>query len=137
MKVPFRRDRREPPPCVPEGAMNAGPLTAVPEGRIHRISDHPPIAVVRHGGTVHAFEDRCPHKGALLSRGTLTGEEVTCPSHKATFRADTGKSVGELTCRDVRTYAATVVGGNLYIAAAPRTPRESRRAPCGDGTRMP
>ncbi|MDI2130349.1 Rieske (2Fe-2S) protein [Yinghuangia seranimata] len=130
MKVPFRRDRRTPPPAVPEGAVRVGPLADVPEGAVQRICQNPPIAVLRHGATVHAFEDRCPHAGALLSRGTARGDEVTCPSHKGVFRADTGKSIGEQSCRALRTYEPVVVDGVLYVNPAPREAREARRDVC-------
>lgn len=131
MKVPFRRDRRTPQPAtVPEGALPVGPLTDVPEGTPHRVSDRPPIAVLRHGTTIHAFEDRCPHAGALLSRGTASGDSVTCPSHRTAFRVDTGKSSGEFDCRALRIYPVLVVDGQAYVDPTPRTPRESRRTQC-------
>ncbi|WP_436774137.1 Rieske (2Fe-2S) protein [Yinghuangia sp. YIM S09857] len=139
MKVPFRRDRSgaaraaAAPAAVPEGAVRLGSLADVPEGAVRRVHDRPPIAVLRHGGTVHAFEDRCPHAGALLSRGTVNGDAVTCPSHRTVFRVDTGKSSGEFACRTLRTYPVVTVDGTVYVDPVPRSPRAARQGKCGDG----
>ena len=42
------------------------------------------------GGKVYALNDRCPHRGALLSRGRLEGDAVRCMYHGLRF-AGTGK----------------------------------------------
>lgn len=39
------------------------------------------------GGVLHAWEDRCPHRGTRLSMGTLHGDEVSCPYHGWRFGA--------------------------------------------------
>lgn len=121
---PFRRER---PPAPP---VSLGALASLPEDVPTRIATTPPIAVVRHGDTVHVFEDRCPHAGAILSRGTLSGEQLTCPAHKGTFEIVTGRSVGGVACRALRTYEAWVQDGQVYRAADPRTPRTARRSTC-------
>jgi nitrite reductase (NADH) small subunit len=41
-----------------------------------------PIAVFRTlNDHVFALEDKCPHKGGVLSQGIVHGESVTCPLH--------------------------------------------------------
>ena len=54
-----------------------------------------PIAVVRCGGKVYAFNDRCPHKGGYLSDGTVHSDrgELICPWHRFRFRLEDGASV--------------------------------------------
>jgi phenylpropionate dioxygenase-like ring-hydroxylating dioxygenase large terminal subunit len=42
------------------------------------------------GGKLYALNDRCPHRGALLSRGRLEGDAVRCMYHGLRF-AGTGK----------------------------------------------
>jgi len=111
-------------------AVCLGTLASLPEGVPTRVGVSPPIGVVRHGDTVHVFEDRCPHAGAILSRGTLSGERLTCPAHRGTFEIVTGRSVGGVECRALRTYAAWVEDGQVYRAAEPRTARVARRATC-------
>ena len=36
-------------------------------------------------GTLHAWEDRCPHRGMKLSMGTLHADSINCPYHGWTF----------------------------------------------------
>ena len=39
-------------------------------------------------GRLHAWEDRCPHRGMKLSMGTLQSDGVTCPYHGWIFGED-------------------------------------------------
>ncbi|MCB9670011.1 MAG: aromatic ring-hydroxylating dioxygenase subunit alpha [Alphaproteobacteria bacterium] len=39
-------------------------------------------------GTLHAADDRCPHRGAALSAGTVEDGCVTCPFHAFRFAGD-------------------------------------------------
>jgi nitrite reductase/ring-hydroxylating ferredoxin subunit len=120
----FRRDR---PP------IRLAALADLPEDLPRRISSSPPLAVVRHGETVHVFEDRCPHAGAILSRGSLDGDRLTCPVHKGVFEIDTGRSVGGVECRTLRTYPAWIEDGDVYMAPEPRGRRATRQAKRGGG----
>lgn len=47
-----------------------------------------PWVVVRLGGRVTAFADRCPHRLAPLSLGTVCGDELQCKYHGWMFDAD-------------------------------------------------
>ncbi|MBL8896761.1 MAG: Rieske (2Fe-2S) protein [Planctomycetes bacterium] len=49
------------------------------------------VAVVRHGGSLYAFEDTCPHQGASLAEGHVEGGYVHCPWHGWRFEIATGK----------------------------------------------
>lgn len=49
------------------------------------------VTIVRSVRGWHAFDDRCPHRGARLSRGTLTDESVSCPLHGWTFDLESGQ----------------------------------------------
>ena len=48
------------------------------------------LLVLRTERGVHAYEDRCPHLGVPLSRGTLQENTLTCSAHHFQFDADTG-----------------------------------------------
>ncbi|MFJ8742591.1 Rieske (2Fe-2S) protein [Embleya sp. NPDC127516] len=122
---PFRRER--PPVCL-------GPLASLPEDVPTRVATSPPVAILRHGDTVHVFEDRCPHAGAILSRGTLTNEHLTCPAHKATFELATGRSTGQLPCRPLHTYTSWLQDGILYHSPTPRPTRKAQKFPCPNPT---
>lgn len=51
------------------------------------------IVVTRVGGALHAFQNRCTHKGGALCEGALNGKAVTCPLHGAEFDVTSGKVV--------------------------------------------
>lgn len=53
-----------------------------------RLLDRNVVLFRTAGGVVTALEDRCPHRGAPLSRGRVFGEEIICPYHG--FRYGTG-----------------------------------------------
>ena len=55
--------------------------------------------VVRNGGTVRGFVDRCPHMGLPLAQKlddylTPAGDLISCDWHGALFRIDDGTCVG-------------------------------------------
>lgn len=49
------------------------------------------VLLLRTERGVHAYEDRCPHLGYPLSRGSLGGATLTCGAHEFRFDADTGR----------------------------------------------
>lgn len=40
-----------------------------------------PIVLFKATGRIHALIDRCPHRGAPLSKGSIEGECIVCPYH--------------------------------------------------------
>nr|WP_167074566.1 Rieske (2Fe-2S) protein [Sphingomonas vulcanisoli] len=78
--------------------------------------------VVRRGGAVFGYVDRCPHAGVPLARElddylTLGGELIGCSWHGALFEIETGACVGG-PCVGQRLIAwpVTVVDGILTTA---------------------
>jgi len=67
---------------------------AVPEGgaAVVKVDDDLTIAVYRVGDHYYAIDDRCPHKGVSLARGTFADAVVTCPAHHFTVDVRTGRS---------------------------------------------
>lgn len=56
--------------------------------RIHNTE----IAVFRlSDGSVHALENRCPHKGGRLSEGMICGSTIHCPLHDWKVDLSTGQ----------------------------------------------
>lgn len=52
------------------------------------------VALFRTGaGELYALEDRCPHRGGLLSQGMVFGERVACPLHGMVFDLANGAAV--------------------------------------------
>jgi 3-phenylpropionate/trans-cinnamate dioxygenase ferredoxin subunit len=48
------------------------------------------IALFQVGGRYYALDDRCPHQGASLAAGKLSGASVQCPAHGLRFDLATG-----------------------------------------------
>jgi nitrite reductase (NADH) small subunit len=74
------------------------------------------IAVFRTADdTLHAVDNRCPHRGGPLSEGIVHGPYVTCPLHNWVFDLRTGKAQGaDEGC--VRTIPLKVEGGRIFLA---------------------
>ncbi|CAN5415598.1 nitrite reductase small subunit NirD [soil metagenome] len=64
-----------------------------------------------------ALEDRCPHKGGLLSQGIVFGQRVACPLHNWTISLVDGEAVApDQGC--ARHYAVRVDSGRVLLDAA-------------------
>lgn len=66
-----------------------------------------PVCIVRVGDELHAFDDRCPHRGAKLSEGWIKGTTLTCKQHTWEYDVTTGdllrlRAPVCLTMREVR-----------------------------------
>jgi len=60
------------------------------------------------GGKFYAIQSACTHAGGPLDQGTLDGEILTCPIHRARFDVTTGQVVGPPARRSLKTYQVTV-----------------------------
>jgi len=65
-------------------------------------------------GTIRAIENRCPHKGGVLSEGLVSGEFVFCPMHDWKICLDNGK-VQEPDAGCVKTYQTKIVGDEVFL----------------------
>src|SRR5262249_5103360 len=75
---------------------------------------------------VYAVDNRCPHMGFPLSRGTVRDGLLTCHWHHARFDLDGGGTLDPF-ADNVRTFPVLVEDGSVYIlledrrGEAPRT----------------
>lgn len=74
-----------------------------------------PIAVYNLAGEFFATDDTCTHAHAPLSEGEISGDEIVCPLHFATFDIRTGRCTGGPAFEDVRSYPVRVVGDEVQI----------------------
>ncbi|WP_303902956.1 glutamate synthase-related protein [Thiohalomonas denitrificans] len=51
-----------------------------------------PLALFLQGHTVHALDDRCPHREGQLSQGSVQDGDAVCPLHGWNFDLETGIS---------------------------------------------
>jgi nitrite reductase/ring-hydroxylating ferredoxin subunit len=79
------------------------------------------VAVAMLGGTLHAFDDTCPHAGCSLAEGELDGQTVVCPCHLATFDVTTGAVVSGPAPSGVCTWSVRVADG-AFVLGEPRDP---------------
>ena len=70
----------------------------------------PVVAVFEHDGTISAVDNRCPHLGFPLHRGTVEDGILTCHWHHADFDLCSGCTYN-LFADDVPTYDTHVEDG--------------------------
>jgi len=73
------------------------------------------IALFNVAGIYYALNDRCTHRGAPLSEGTLNGDQVTCPWHGSLFNVTNGAIIEGLAPTGVACYYVRVVGSDVEI----------------------
>lgn len=65
-------------------------------------------------GEVRAIENRCPHKGGVLSEGIVSGEHVFCPMHDWKISVVDGK-VQEPDEGCVKTYPVEIEDDDVFV----------------------
>ena len=76
------------------------------------------IAVFYHDGEVHAVDNRCPHMGFPLDRGSVKDGILTCHWHHARFDLSSGGTFNPF-ADDVRSFPVSVVDGEVWIDPEP------------------
>ncbi|APA89733.1 Rieske 2Fe-2S domain-containing protein (plasmid) [Paraburkholderia sprentiae WSM5005] len=74
-----------------------------------------PILVIYDRGRVFALDNRCPHMGFPLERGTVEDGILTCHWHHARFDLESGCTF-DLWADDVPRYAVEMRDGNVWVA---------------------
>ena len=74
------------------------------------------VALFRIDGQVYAIDDTCTHAEASLCEGHVSGDEVICPLHAASFNIKTGEATCPPAYEPVRTYDVRVEGEHIEIA---------------------
>jgi nitrite reductase (NADH) small subunit len=74
------------------------------------------IAIFRtRSGTVHAIENRCPHKGGPLADGMIAGNCIVCPFHAFKYNLTTG-ACDQKAAPGVGTYGVRVEEGRVWVS---------------------
>jgi glutamate synthase domain-containing protein 2 len=72
------------------------------------------LVVIRYGDDVSVLYGRCLHRGALLSDGTVDGDNLICGLHNWDYRIQTG--ISEYNNHEVlRKFCTWIEGGTLYV----------------------
>ena len=80
------------------------------------------LAVFYHEGQVYALDNRCPHMGFPLDRGSIRDGILTCHWHHARFDLSSGGTFN-LFADDVRTFPVSVIDGEVWVNPSPQ-PRD-------------
>ncbi|MGH9114596.1 MAG: Rieske (2Fe-2S) protein, partial [Acidimicrobiales bacterium] len=67
----------------------------------------------------YAVDDRCPHMGFPLHRGTVDNGLLTCHWHHARFDLESGGTLDPF-ADDVRSYPVEIDGGTVVVVVEPR-----------------
>jgi nitrite reductase/ring-hydroxylating ferredoxin subunit len=84
------------------------------QGRLVLHGRHSPILLVYDGGRVFALDNRCPHMGFPLDRGSIEDGILTCHWHHARFDLASGCTF-DLWADDVPTCPVEVRDGEVWI----------------------
>jgi nitrite reductase/ring-hydroxylating ferredoxin subunit len=89
-------------------------------------ADHA-IALFHHEGEVCAVDNRCPHMGFPLSKGTVEDGLLTCHWHHARFELAEGDTL-DIFADDVQTFPVEIRDGEVYVDPdpEPEVPPETR-----------
>jgi nitrite reductase/ring-hydroxylating ferredoxin subunit len=91
------------------------------------------IALFAHDESIYAIDNRCPHMGFPLHRGTLKDGILTCHWHHARFDLVSGGTFDQF-ADDVRAFPTLVRNGEVWVDLAPRgDPRRHQRGRLRDG----
>jgi nitrite reductase/ring-hydroxylating ferredoxin subunit len=78
------------------------------------------IAVFYHDGHIYAVDNRCPHMGFPLDRGTVKDGILTCHWHHAQFDLASGGTFDPF-ADDVRAFPVQIIDGEIWVNPAPPT----------------
>src|SRR6266542_6331625 len=104
-------------------------------GRLVVRLDRYTIALFAEGDEVHAVDNRCPHMGFPLHRGSVADGILTCHWHHARFDLCTGGTFDEW-ADDLRRFPVEVEDDDVYVdLTPPGDPLAHQRQRLYDGLR--
>lgn len=100
-----------------DGFIRVGPLAELEaEGQKVVKGRRCPLLVVHDQGRVWALDNRCPHLGFALHRGSIQDGILTCPWHHARFDLASGGTF-DLWADDVPRAEVRIENGEVWVAA--------------------
>ena len=67
------------------------------------------------GDEYFATDGHCTHEKAHLSDGLVMDDIIECPKHNGRFDIRNGRALGAPACIDLKTYAAKIEDGEIYL----------------------
>ena len=85
------------------------------------------LALFAYGDKIYAVDNRCPHMGFPLDRGTVKDGILTCHWHHARFDLETGGTFDQF-ADDVRAFPVEIREGEVWVdVVSRRDPRQHQR----------
>jgi nitrite reductase/ring-hydroxylating ferredoxin subunit len=101
------------------GFVRVAALADVPVGRCLTVtSDGHTLALFVFGDQVYAVDNRCPHMGFPLDRGTVKDGILTCHWHHARFDLASGGTFDQW-ADDVRAFPVEIRDGDIWVDLTP------------------
>jgi nitrite reductase/ring-hydroxylating ferredoxin subunit len=88
-------------------------------GRLSVRVDGRSLALFFHDGRVYAVDNRCPHMGFPLHRGTVRDGILTCHWHHARFDLESGGTFDQF-ADEARVFPVELRDGEVWVDLAPR-----------------
>ncbi|MEF8843663.1 MAG: Rieske (2Fe-2S) protein [Haloarculaceae archaeon] len=76
------------------------------------------VVLFHHDGEVYAVDNRCPHMGFPLTRGSVEDGVLTCHWHHARFELEAGDTF-DIWADDVQTFPTEIRDGEVYLDPDP------------------
>src|SRR5918993_1013700 len=86
-----------------------------------RVAGHS-LALFFHDGKVYAVDNRCPHMGFPLHRGTVQDGILTCHWHHARFDLESGGTFDQF-ADEARVFPVEIRDGEVWVDLSPREDR--------------
>lgn len=116
-----------PDPAQVAVSLQEGQMQAVEVGQTQ-------VLLVRVEGELRAFQAHCPHHGAPLAEGVLSGTRLVCPWHHACFDLREGTLLEPPALDSLTRYRVRLEGETAWIDPAPQEP-PSPAPPAGSDPR--
>ena len=75
-----------------------------------------PVALLNIKGKIHAWDTRCPHRGASLADGNITEDVIQCKFHLWKFDVNKACAVANPDIK-IKSYAVEMRGDGIYLGS--------------------
>jgi nitrite reductase/ring-hydroxylating ferredoxin subunit len=103
------------------------------KGRLVVRGRHRPVLLIYESDRIFALDNRCPHMGFPLDRGSIEDGILTCHWHHARFEIASGCTF-DLWADDVPTCPVEVRNGEVWVRRASDIPTQRRIGAGGSKT---
>jgi len=76
-----------------------------------------PVALFNIKGKIHAWDNRCPHRGASLADGNITENVIQCKFHLWKFDVNKACAVANPDIK-VKSYSVEMRGDGIYLGSS-------------------